>query len=155
MKFVLGIVIGSALTIVGYSLYEQYIATAPVAPVVTSTPQTLDVFRFTLEDEVKKRRAVAAAGYTPELLLETFPGLVVSDFAGVSGSGGTYVITSGTLEFVRDETGLVPETVGGLNRAGYGSLLENVTNRLDISLRSDGTITDIITALARPRSAEQ
>lgn len=151
MKFVVGIILGVGFAAGGYWTWVTY---GPVEEtvVVSESPQLLDVFRFTLEDEVKKRNdVVSEAGYTPELLLQVFPGLVESDFENVTASGGVYTIDSGALEFTRDETGLVPTTSGGLNRDGYSQLLQNILVRLQINLEQEGTLTEVITAIAKPR----
>lgn len=153
MKYLIGVCIGVGITAIAGWMGGGLITPAPSTPPPTlnESPQLLDVFRFTLEDEVRKQSAVSEVGYTPDLLLQTFPGLVESDFDTVSASGGAYRVENGSLIFTRRELDLVPEIVGGLDRTGYQQLLQNVTKRLSIDLAADGTLTDVITTIARPR----
>lgn len=150
MKFLLGLVFGLLLAIVGYWVLATSDSESNPDTVVQQ-PVLLDVFRFTLEDEVAKRSSVPKEGYTPAVLLQIFPGLVESDFSTVDASGGQYQIVNGTLQFKRDESGLVAETVGGLSRDGYATLLQNIVTRLEIRLDQEGTLTDVITAIAKSR----
>lgn len=150
MKFLLGLLTGIVLMLMAYGVSQLLVSQS--APEQNDSPELLDVFRFTLEDEVVKQGAVPEVGFTPQLLLESFPGLVESDFRGVTAGDGVYTIENGVLLFVRDESGLVPVTSGGLNRAGYGTLLQNTAARLEVDLTTNGTITDVMTAIAKPRS---
>lgn len=107
----------------------------------------VDVFRFTLEEEVNKKVGVPIEGYEPRMFLKVFPGLVETDFDGVEASIGHYGIEEGRLVYVSDDTKLMHSAGTAIRRDGYETLLNNVADRIEIDLTADGTITDIMSAL--------
>lgn len=107
----------------------------------------VDVFRFTLEDEVRKKLGAPIEGYEPHMFLQVFPGLVETDFEGVQASIGSYTITEGRLEHKLDDTQLVHSAATAVTREGMETLLSNVAYRTGINLAAEGTITDIMSAL--------
>lgn len=111
------------------------------------SPDVIDVFRFTLEEEVKKKVGVPTEGFEPQMFLHVFPGLVETDFEGVKANSGVYMIESGRLELLTDDTKLQHSAAGAITRAGYERLLENVAARTSINLKGDGTITDVMSAI--------
>ncbi len=108
---------------------------------------TVDVFRFTLEDEVRKKIGMPIEGYEPQMFLQVFPGLVETDFDGVEASLGNYIVVDGKLELRVDEDQLVHSAAGAVSRAGVETLLMNVAQRIGIDLSTDGTITDVMRSL--------
>ncbi len=111
----------------------------------------VDVFRFTLEDEVRKKRGIPIEGYEPHMFLEVFPGLVETDFEGVQASIGHYTIEEGRLVHKLDDTQLVHSAATAVTREGMETLLSNVSKRTGVDLNADGTITDIMSALIAQR----
>lgn len=109
--------------------------------------EIVDVFRFTLEDEVRKKVGMPNEGYEPAMFLQVFPGLVETDFEGVQASIGGYVMKEGRLVHKLDESKLVHSAAQAITRPGFTTLLENVSKRIGINLSTDGTITDIMSAL--------
>lgn len=109
--------------------------------------EIVDVFRFTLEDEVRKKVGTPNEGYEPAMFLQVFPGLVETDFEGVQASIGGYVMKEGRLVHKLDESKLVHSAAQAITRPGFTTLLENVSKRIGINLSTDGTITDIMSAL--------
>ena len=109
--------------------------------------EIVDVFRFTLEDEVRKKVGLPDEGYEPAMFLQVFPGLVETDFEGVQASIGGYVMKEGRLVHKLDESKLVHSAAQAITRPGFTTLLENVSKRIGINLSTDGTITDIMSAL--------
>ena len=107
----------------------------------------VDVFRFTLEDEVVKKIGQPIEGFEPQMFLAVFPGLVETDFNNVQSSQGIYKIQEGRLIHSISETGLVHSAAGAIGRKGMETLLNNVSNRTGIDLTSNGTITDIMSVL--------
>lgn len=110
-------------------------------------PDIVDVFRFTLEDEVKKKIGQPVEGYEPQMFLTAFPGLVETDFNGVDASIGHYEIIDGRLQHINDEKGPVHSAAGAITRRGMVTLLDNVAKRAGIDLQADGTITDIVSVI--------
>lgn len=105
----------------------------------------VDVFRFTLEDGVKKKQGTPIEGYEPQMFLSVFPGLVETDFEGVSARIGFYNISDGRLNHdISKAKGPIHSAAASLNRDGYETLLNNVAKRAGINLATDGTITDVI-----------
>lgn len=113
------------------------------------SPAVLDVFRFTLEEEVRKKTGTPIEGYEPQMFLNVFPGLVASDFEGVEASSGAYTFVAGTLTHKPDDTQLQHSATGSITRTGYETLLTNVAARNDIVLQADGTVTDVMRALVQ------
>ncbi|MFT7506977.1 MAG: hypothetical protein ACI92I_000114 [Acidimicrobiales bacterium] len=107
----------------------------------------VDVFRFTLEDEVRKKIGMPIEGYEPAMFLKVLPGLVETDFDGVEASIGEYIVIEGQLEHKLDETKLIHSAAGAVTRAGIETLLLNTSKRIGVDLSTDGTITDIINAI--------
>lgn len=108
------------------------------------SPDIIDVFRFTLEEEVVKKQGQPIEGFEPQMFLQAFPGLVETDFEGVQASVGYYTIRNGRL--VHDTSGaeLMHSAAGAISRRGMETLLNNVADRSGINLRAGGTITDIV-----------
>tara|TARA_B100000745_G_scaffold290251_2_gene229031 strand:- start:1291 stop:1761 length:471 start_codon:yes stop_codon:yes gene_type:complete len=107
----------------------------------------IDVFRFTLEEEVQKKIGTPVEGYEPQMFLQVFPGLVETDFDGVEASIGRYAVTEGRLTYMPDDTKLIHSAATAIRRDGYETLLNNIADRIEINLTSDGTITDVMSAL--------
>jgi len=107
----------------------------------------VDVFRFTLEDEVRKKIGVPIEGYEPAMFLQVFPGLVETDFDNVEASIGIYKIVDSRLEHQLDTTQLIHSAAGAISRPGYSTLLQNVADRIGVDFKTDGTITDIMGSL--------
>ena len=107
-------------------------------------PEVVDVFSFTLQEEVDKKLGTPVEGYEPKMFLEVFPGLTATDFEGVEASLGYYTFSDGELELVLDETQLIHSAAGAITRTGMNTLLSNVSERTSINLQEDGTITDVV-----------
>ncbi len=113
-------------------------------------PVLIDVFVFTLEEEVRKKTGIAADGYVPAEYLAAFPGLVETDFEGVAAAGGYYTIEGGRLTHtLGSPEGLVPTEATVVSRRGMETLLHNVATRVEVNLQTNGTITDIMRALTQ------
>ena len=110
-------------------------------------PDVVDVFKFTLEDEVNKKLGAAEEGYVPEMFLQVFPGLVETDFDGVEASVGRYEIIDGRLQHIPDDTKLMHSAAKVISRTGIETLLYNIADRIQIDLRADGTITELMSAI--------
>jgi hypothetical protein len=126
---------------------EQFFT--PTEQSVITDPVLVDVFIFTLEEEVQKKRAQPEEGYQPHMFLDVFPGLTATDFEGVEASVGYYTFVDGKLVHELGDATLVHETPEALSRRGMETLLINIATRTSINLQSTGTITDIIRAITR------
>lgn len=148
MKFLLGVMCGVVLVGVAWWSTTQL---APPEETATINTDVLDVFRFTIEDEVDHSFTKQAAGYTPELILGSFPGIVASDFAQVPANNGTYIVQDGQVIAQANELGLVPDHKIVLNRQGYAVLLENILKRLDMDIKQEHSIADVLEVIRKPR----
>ncbi len=111
-------------------------------------PDIVDVFRFTLEDEVLKKIGQPIEGYEPQMFLEAFSGLTETDFAGVSAVIGTYEVLEGRLEHrLGDTKQPIHSAATAIDKEGYETLLNNVANRAAINLKGSGTITDVMSVI--------
>ncbi len=132
----------------GATWLAQYVPTTETETWSTD-PVLVDVFTFTLQEEVRKKVGQPVEGYEPAMFLEVFPGLTETDFDGVEASVGFYRIEQGRLTFVLDESQLVHTAAQSVTRRGMETLLNNVATRTNINLNTDGTITDIMSVLIR------
>lgn len=132
----------------GLSLFMK---TEPVTQGTAVSADVVDVFRFTLEDEVRKKIGAPSEGFEPYMFLEVFPGLVETDFKGVASSVGGYLIVDGRLVHKLDDTKLVHSAAKAITRSGFQVLLANISNRIDVDLATSGTITDVMSALTSER----
>ena len=111
-------------------------------------PDIVDVFRFTLEDEVKKKQGQPIEGYEPQMFMAVFHGLAATDFEGVKASIGYYTVVGGKLTHkLGDTKGPIHSAAGAINRTGYEILLNNVAKRGGINLQANGTITDVMNVI--------
>jgi hypothetical protein len=114
-------------------------------------PLLLDVFIYTLEEEVVDKLGRPEAGFEPSQFLAVFPGLAATDFEGVEASVGYYTIKEGQLVHELGDASLIPTEAGAISRKGMEKLLANASARLAIDLARDGTITDLMRALVSPQ----
>lgn len=149
MKFVLGMLCGGLL--VSAVWWHGMQSITPTAS-TTVPSEVIDVFRFTIEDEVNHAITTSDEGYTPEQILRSFPGIVASDFADVPANNGRYFVQEGDVMTKLDESGLVPNHKTVLNREGYTALLENILERLDMDVVHHHSIADLLIVIRAPRS---
>ncbi len=121
----------------------------PASDVWSADPAVIDVFIYTLEEEVRKKEGLPPGGYVPSMFLEVFPGLAETDFEGVEASIGYYTIEQGRLVHKLDDATLIHDTATAITRRGMETLLYNIATRTNINLQADGTITDIMSVLIR------
>lgn len=130
-----------------FECYKHQQAMRDEAFVQAMEPSVVDVFRFTLEEEVKKKLGQPVEGYEPQMFLEVFPGLALTDFDGVESNAGLYQVENGELSFVPDASKLQHSASGAIGKQGLATLLENVAARTKIDLAGTGTLTDIMRAI--------
>jgi hypothetical protein len=118
--------------------------------VTTDIPDSVQyVFRTTLKNEAQRQFGVPEHGFEPYMFLQVFPGLTESDFNATESSVGKYVMRDGRLQHEIDSTRLIHPAAKALTDRGFDTLLSNVSVRLGIDLRTDGTLTKVIDALVR------
>jgi len=93
-------------------------------------------------------------GFDAPTLKRAFPGFINEDFEGVRTLGGHYKISEGSLVYVRDQG--VPVTSAGqaITAAGYRTLLENVSLRLEIEAGDETSVNMLLEKLSEETSTE-
>lgn len=81
-------------------------------------------------EEGTKNGFIPIEGFTAELLIRAFPGLLASDFEGVETYEGVYSVKGGELQFTRTQSQPISTAEQTVSRIGYETLLENVSVRL-------------------------
>lgn len=118
-------------------------------PVQTAQEDVRSAFRTALQSEVREQLGMPIEGYEPAMFLQVFPGLTETDFEGVEASVGYYTVEKGRLTHKLDDSRLVHSAAGAITNRGMDTLLENVSERLQVDLSQDGTLTKIMNALWR------
>lgn len=111
------------------------------------SPNVSDVFKETLEAEVRDKIGMPIEGYEPQMFLRVFPGLVETDFDGVQASIGRYVVKDGRLVHEMDDTKLIHSAAGAITREGMRTLYINVARRIGVDIDKGGTLTEIMSAI--------
>jgi hypothetical protein len=130
---------------------EQLVITyQPVPQAAAVSLETQGVlFGETLRTEVDRQLGVPTEGYRPEMFIEVFPGLALTDFEDVAASVGKYVVVEGQLVHVIPPGALSHSAAQAIAHNGYETLLANVARRLQIDLVHSGTITQVLDSISR------
>ena len=123
----------------------------PAEPDPGLQPEVVDIFRETLEQEVRAKIGTPIEGYEPAMYLNVFPGLAASDFDGVQASIGQYVLVNGQLEHQLSNAQLIHSAAGAITRSGYETLYKNVAARTGINVHNGATITDLMKVLTEAK----
>ena len=86
-------------------------------------------------------------GFDATLLTMAFPGLIPDDFDGVEAFEGSYMIENGVLSFERDATQPMTSAESTISSAGYATLLENVSARLNMNIENEEQVDSLIEAI--------
>lgn len=149
-RLLLGLLVGAVLgagSLYVFECWEHRQELKDAAAAERLEASVVDAFRFTLEDEVKKKLGSPVEGFEPQMFLDVFPGLAMTDFDGVEASAGTYEVENGALVFVPDATKLQHSASGSIGKQGISTLLNNIAKRAKIDLSGAGTLTDIMRVL--------
>ncbi|MEX0919286.1 MAG: hypothetical protein WDZ64_00870 [Parcubacteria group bacterium] len=83
-------------------------------------------------------------GLDANLLMASFPGFQIEDFDGVEATEGRYELDTGEIYFVRDFESPVSPNQFIISTVGYDTLLQNISDRLGITLRTQEDVDEII-----------
>lgn len=111
-------------------------------------PETEQLFVTTLREEVVRQLGQPIEGFTPDMFIAVFPGLVATDFEDVEASIGKYVVVEGQLVHVTTPGTPIHSAADAITSRGLVTLLTNVANRAHIDLADSGTITDIMRTIS-------
>lgn len=92
-------------------------------------------FKVALDTVMRVEKGETEGGYTPELLMAAFPGLIAEDFAGVAAVVGHYQYTEGKLNYSNTE--VVDGAAGDISDEGLRTLRNNVYRRLNLDEARD------------------
>ncbi|MAZ29905.1 hypothetical protein CL655_01345 [bacterium] len=110
--------------------------------------ETEQLFIATVREEVDRQLGQPIEGYTPDMFLAVFPGLVATDFEDVEASIGKYVVVEGQLVHVTPPNTPLHSAAEAVSSRGLATLLRNIAERTQIDLTNSGTITDIMRSLS-------
>lgn len=140
------------VTYVGYLWWSGHVVIEYVEDPNAAADQAYEspgvVFGVVLKEAVVNEIGQPIEGFTPNMFLEVFPGLAITDFEGVEASIGQYEIIDGGLELVTPRGALLHSAAGAVSRRGFETLLRNVSARVQIDLAESGTITQIMEAIS-------
>lgn len=121
----------------------------PNNQLVKSTEEEAVLFGSTLRDAVDSQLGQPIEGYTPDMFIAIFPGLVATDFEGVDASIGKYVVVEGQLVHVTPPGVPLHSAATAVTSRGLRTLLDNVAARAQIDLSQDGTLTEVFDTLSQ------
>ena len=104
-------------------------------------------FKTAIETVMRIEKGKGLGGYTPDVLMEVFPGLQAIDFNNVSAVVGRYEFKDGQLAYTNVE--VVDGVAGDISDDGYRTLYRNLSERLAFDPNKD--IQSVIDSLrAKP-----
>lgn len=130
LALVLGIGFGLFLAgLINFDRLEQpaHDATMMMSPDLLPSERE---FKVAIETVMRIEEGHPEGGFTPELLMQAFPGLVADDFKGAGAVVGYYDVQNGVL--VYSNTEVVDGAAGDLSDEGYQTLRTNVYRRLNL-----------------------
>ena len=92
-------------------------------------------FKTALETVMRIEKGKGISGYTPDLLLEVFPGLQAVDFNTVAAVVGRYEFKEEQLSYTNSE--VVDGAAGDISDDGYRTLYRNLSARLSLDPHKD------------------
>lgn len=140
-NFIIGVVI------IGFiALLYMWFNDNPQRVVSTTEIDIADYFQKSMFDKavLKSGGMMPIEGYDSGLLLGAFPGLVEADFEGVETFEGHYEMQGQQLVFERDVEEPISTAERTVSDEGYETLLDNLTERLNIDPQTEEDIDDLI-----------
>ena len=111
-------------------------------------------FKVAIETVMRSEEQSTEGGFTPELLMMTFPGLLREDFADVAAVIGRYEYKDGALNYSNTE--LLDEAAANLSDEGYLMLRSNVYRRLNLdSTRPAASVIPLLKATPQPDTSTE
>jgi len=102
-----------------------------------------------LEEHVIAESGQPIEGFEPFMFMAVFPGLIPTDFDEVYSNQGMYRIVNGEIVYERRNVGLpIHSAEKAISRQGYVTLLNTVSNRLNVVPEDEESINEIIKILS-------
>ena len=106
-------------------------------------------FKVAIETVMRSEEQSTEGGFTPELLMTTFPGLLMEDFNDVAAVVGRYEYKDGVLSY--SNTDLLDEVAANVSDEGYLTLRANVYRRLNLdAARPAASVIPLLKATLQP-----
>ncbi|MFH1977890.1 MAG: DUF333 domain-containing protein [Candidatus Aenigmatarchaeota archaeon] len=101
-----------------------------------------------MQAEVVSTNGQPIEGFEPIMFLQTFPGLMKSDFANVEAQQGVYVFANNEVNFeAASDAGLLHSAGQSITDQGMLTLLNNVANRMYVKAETNEEIATIVELL--------
>jgi hypothetical protein len=107
---------------------------------VTTKRKVIEHFTGELRNGVIERIGQPIEGFTPQLFMQAYPGLVPEDFNDVDALLGKYEVLNGSIEFIMDEEDLIHSAYDAISDEGMLTLLNNIEAREDLEI---STLTEV------------
>lgn len=108
------------------------------------TEELVDYFMEEIEVSLPEEVTLPPEGFTPAILTNYYPSLLLEDFNGVTAVQGVYNYRNGTLEFTLGKDGVPHSAADSLSGEGMKTLLYNLAKRNEIILDTKSEIDDLI-----------
>jgi hypothetical protein len=122
------------------------------APRADATPSedSAQYFTDTTRAKVVAQIGQPIEGFTPEMFMEVYSGLVASDFEGVEAINGKYVMENGRAVFKLQvsEGDPITSADGAIENEGMRTLLANIGARLGADVLTQGDVDAIIMVIS-------
>ncbi|MEK7179086.1 MAG: hypothetical protein AAB727_02410, partial [Patescibacteria group bacterium] len=108
-------------------------------------PQVGEATDFTekIQSYVVENIGQPIEGFSADIYLRAFPGLLEADFDRVKTREGVYAYTNSELEFVRTRNDISSSAEEAISKEGHQILFENIRGRLGLNLSVDEIINGI------------
>lgn len=120
----------------------------PVSPTRPQEPaysmELATYFKSQIESKLNAKGIVPIEGFTPQILLKYLSVLEDVDFNNVVAFGGTHIFNGKDLVFKRSNTNTTSSADGSLQAQGYGTLLTNVSARLNLKITNKESVDSLV-----------
>lgn len=147
MNRIIGIVILIILIAGGWYIFSNRPMNEPLPQTEEQEVSPLVAyFAQEMTKPVSPEGPIPVEGYDAGLLLGRYEALVEDDFDGVASLQGIYNMENGELVFTLEEE-MEHSAARTISAAGYETLLDNLTERLELTIDSEESIDALIITL--------
>jgi len=145
MKNALYTVVAIALIIGGFFAFNNYIYHEKQGDGSEEEPGMLaEYFSQQMFAKATENGLIPIEGFDAQLLMGAYPGLIPEDFEGVQSFEGIYHVENGELVHARTQAEPVSSAATTVSKEGYGTLLENLSARLNFPIYNESNIDTLI-----------
>lgn len=133
------------LVIGGFAVLLSQAQPADVPEGETYSEELVEYFQNQMwQVATDKSGAMPIEGYDAQLLMGAYPELVKEDFDGVESFEGIYEIKDGELTWSRVDSEMITSAERTISTEGYGTLLANLSERLNIMIGTESDVDALI-----------